>query len=104
MRTHNELSTVRITTQALDEDANPYIPLTARYKVTDCRSEDITVNWTTLTPALSMEIVIPGSANAIVNASRKRETKVVTVQTNQGEDTQHYEEYEYRIENLKFVE
>lgn len=103
MRTYNELSEVTVTASVLDIDANPYTPITARYKVTDCRSENVLVNWTTLTPAESMTITIPGSANAMVDRNRKAETKVVTVNTNNGLASEHYEEYEYRVENLKFV-
>lgn len=103
MRTHNEKVEVTVTAHALDLKGNPYVPVTARYKLTDCRSEEVLIDWTNLAPALSMEIVIPGDSNAMVS-NRKYENKVVTVNTDSGLDSQHYEEYEYKIESKKFVE
>lgn len=103
MRTHNEKSQVTVTARALDVDGNTYTPTSARYKVTDCKTKTEMVAWTSLTPAAAMEIIIPGSLNTIISDSRRSETKTVTVNTDEGLDTQHYEEYEYRIKNLKFV-
>lgn len=102
-RTHNELSQVTVTASPLDTTGTAYTPTTARYKVTDCRSEDVIVAWTTLTPATSMQIVIPGSVNTIKDDTRTTEDKVVTVNTDKDLTTQHYQEYQYRIKNLKFV-
>ena len=103
MRSHNELSRVVITAKPKDTDGSAYLPTSARYKVTDCRTEDIMVNWTTLTPAETMEITVPGSVNTIKCDRNKTETKVLTLNTDNGLATQHYEEYEYRIKYLKFV-
>ena len=104
MKQHNELSRVVVTAEPKDLDGSPYTPTSARYKVTDCRTETEMVPWTSLTPSSSMEITIPGSVNTIEQDRNKRETKVVTLNTDNGLDTQHYAEYEYRILNLKFVE
>jgi hypothetical protein len=102
-RLHNELSQVVVTASPLDLQGDPYTPSNARYKVTDCASEDELVAWTSLTPSTAMIITVPGSANAIIRGRHKTETKVVTVQTDSGLDTSHYEEYEYKVKNLKFV-
>lgn len=103
MRTHNELSQVTVTATARDLSNNPYTPTTARYKVTDCKTKDVMVNWTTLTPASTMEITIPGSVNTIKSDCNRLERKVVTLNTDNGLSTQHYAEYSYRIKNLRFV-
>lgn len=104
MKVHNELSQVVVTASPKDTSGNPYTPTSARYKVTDCKTENEMVAWTSLTPSSSMEITIPGSVNIIESDRNKWETKVVTVNTDNGLTTQHYAEYEYKVKNLKFVE
>lgn len=104
MRTHNEESRVVVTVEPIDIDGLPYTPITAQYRVDDCRSEEQMVPLTTLTPSTSMEITIPGDVNTIVNDRSKVESKVVTVNTDDGLDTQHNEEYLYGIKNLRFVD
>lgn len=107
-RTHNELSQVVVTVNPFDTDGNAYTPITARYRVDDCRSENELVAWTDIAvPSTAMEITIPGSANAIVNTDPDRqnpEAKILTVNTDNGLDTQHYSEYEYRVKDLKFAQ
>lgn len=103
MRTHNEEVRVVVTAEPEDIDGNAYTPTTARYRVDDCRSEEEMVDWTTLTPSSSMEIVIPGTVNTIVNKRNKRESKVVTLNTDNGLSTQHNSEYLYGITNLRFI-
>ncbi len=104
MRTHNEEVRVVVTVEPIDIDGLPYTPITARYRVDDGRSEEEMVPFTTLTPSTSMEITIPGPVNTIVNDRNKVESKVVTVNTDDGLATQHNEEYLYGIKNLRFVD
>jgi len=99
----NELSQAVVTATPFDTDGNPYTPVTARYRVDDCTSETVMVNWTTLTPSTSMQITIPGSVNTIVNDRHRKETKVVTVNTDNGLTTEHNEDYRYDVKNLAFV-
>lgn len=104
MRFHNEESRVVITVEPFDLNKDPYTPTTARYRVDDCRSNNEMVDWTSLTPSTSMEITIPGTLNTIIEDRNRKETKVVTVNTDNGLSTQHNSEYEYGIRNLKFIE
>ena len=104
-RIHNELSAVTVTARAFDTDGDAFVPTTARYRVDDCRSEEELIGWTDLTVSLAMEITIPGSVNAIINDERQTpEPKVITVNTDLALDTQHYEEYIYRVRNLSFAQ
>lgn len=103
MRVHNEETRVVVTAKPRDIDGNPYTPTTARYRVDDCRSEEELVDWTALTPSASMEIVIPGPLNTIVNDRNKKESKVVTLNTDENLSTQHNSEYLYGITNLRFI-
>lgn len=103
-RSHNELSQVTITARPKDLQNNPYTPVTARYRVNDCESEEELVPWTAIaSPSTEMEIIIPGTANKIIRAQRNPESKVLTLNTDSGLATQHYEEYIYRVKDLKFV-
>lgn len=102
---YNELSEVTVTVTPIDTAGDAYTPTTARYRVDDCLSEDELVAWTTIdTPSTSMQITIPGSVNAIIGSRRTPEPKVLTVNTDNGLVTQHFEEYEYRVRDLKFAQ
>jgi len=103
-RSFNELSEVTVTAESFDASGNPYTPANARYKVNDCRTDSELIAWTTIAvPAQSMDIVIPGSANAIIGDRRREEEKVITVNTDNGLSSAHYEDYRYKIRNLPFV-
>lgn len=104
-RIHNELSEVIVTVEPRDTNNNPFTPTTARYRVDDCLTEKELVDWTTIAvPSTSMQIIIPGSINAIIGSRRTPEPKVLTVNTDKDLSTQHYEEYIYRIKDLKFAQ
>ena len=103
MRSHNEESRVVVTAEPVDIDGNPYTPTTARYRVDDCRSETEMVDWTALTPSSSMEIVVPGPINTIINDRDRNESKVVTLNTDEGLSTKHNSEYLYGVKNLRFI-
>jgi len=100
---HNELSEVTVTAFPKTPDGVAYIPVSASYRVHDCRSREELVASTTLTPAKEMQIIIPGSANKIVVSTARSEEKAVTVLTDSGLSTQQFSQYLYRIKNLKFV-
>jgi len=104
-RVFNELSQVVVTAEPKDTSNQPYTPVTARYRVDDCNSGNEMVGWTSLMPASSMQIVIPGTVNKIVSDLNRRppEPKIVTVNTDEGLTTQHYEQYRYNVKNLGFV-
>lgn len=104
-RTHNELSQVIVTVQPLDANGKATLPTTAEYRIDDCRTEKQLVNWTSLTPGISMTITIPGTVNAIINTDRATpEVKTVTVRIDNGLDTQHFAQYTYRVKDLNFAQ
>ncbi len=105
-RTHNELSEVVVTATPIDTAGDPYTPTTARYRVDDCKTRRQLVDWTTIAvPSTSMQITVPGTANAIIGTNRTTpESKVLTLNTDKDLSTQHYEEYIYRIKDLGFAQ
>ena len=93
-----------------DEDLNPFQPLTARYRVHDASTNQEMVGWTDATidvvlgvngkvVASSSDVVIPASANVIIQSS-SYESRVLTVQSDYDTDNQLSQYREYRIENL----
>ena len=103
MKIHNELSQVTITARAVDKDGLVFTPTNARYRVDDLDSEEAIVAWTSLTPSTEMTITIDATDNAMQNADKKQEIRVVTVETNAGLTSAHPEEYRYKLKNLKFI-
>jgi len=104
-RTYNELSAVVITVEPLDPSGAAFTPTTARYRLDDCRTEKQLIPWTDLVVAESMLIDIPGSVNEIQDDTlNKPEEKLLTVNTDNGLETQQYEQYLYRVRNLGFAQ
>ncbi len=104
-RIHNELSQVVVTVTPFDTTGAAYTPISARYRVDDCLTKRELVPWTAIgTPSTSMQVTIPGSVNAIINQLRNPESKILTFNTDQDLTTQHYEEYTYRVKDLKFAQ
>ncbi len=64
------------------------IPTTARYRIDDKFTEQIIRDWTTLTPASSIAITITPADNASVAIIRREERRQITIETNNGLDTQ----------------
>ena len=104
-RIHNELSEVTVTVTPFDTGGNPFTPTTARFRLDDCLTEKELIAWTDIAvPSTSMQIALPGSVNAIIGDRRTPEPKVLTVNTDNGLSTQHFEEYIYRIKDLRFAQ
>ena len=104
-RTHNELAGITITITPRDINNDPYTPTTVRYRLEDCISGKVLIDWTTITPSTSMDVEIAGNLNAIVDNSLKTpEAKVFTVNTDNGLSTQHFEQYIYYIKNLGYAQ
>ena len=104
-RIYNELSEVTVTVTPFDTSGDPHTPTTARYRVDDCLTNKELVPWTDIvTPSTSMQIAIPGSVNAIIGKRNTPEAKILTVNTDNDLSTQHFEEYVYRVKDLKFAQ
>ena len=104
-RTHNELSAVVVTIEPLDDGGDPFTPTTLRYRLDDCATKKTLGAWTAITPSTSVQVTIPGSANAIQdNTLNKPEVKILTVNADLDLDTQSYSQYSYRVKNLNFAQ
>lgn len=101
-----EDSVLYYTIRPLDKNGSAFTPGSCRYRIHDKLATTELVAWTTIATAdlsSAMEITIPASVNAIINDNLDYETKVITVQTDFGEDYQHTDDDEWDVENLSGV-
>ena len=103
MKTFSEKGQVTVTAHPRDRNGALFIPSNARYRIDDLVSRNALVAWTSLTAAKSMTITIPASVNAIIDSTKKFETKVVTVEVDHGTSSARPDEIFYRVKNLQFV-
>jgi hypothetical protein len=83
-----------------DEDIQPFTPTTVRYRLHDPETDQELVGWTDVTPDSTVTVIIPASANRILDDSKAYEMRTLTVQSDQGTDDQLSQERTYRVQNL----
>jgi hypothetical protein len=99
----NESSTFTVQARFYNQASDPAIPNAVRYLIRDISNDRLVKDWTSLTPAASIDIEIAASDNAIhedTPSTRRYEQRVLTVQANPGEVTQYVDEIEYWVRNL----
>lgn len=80
--TLNEGSRCFVKAKFYDRLQNPQIPSSLQYRI-DCETTgQRIVDWTSLTPATTVEIQIDATTNTIINARNAIERKVVTFRAN----------------------
>jgi hypothetical protein len=98
----------RITIQELDQlpvtitltlQEEPATPDTLRWKLDCITTQTSLVEWTSLSAASSVALIIPASSNAIIYTVNPYETKRITVQANAGTDSQINALYDYDVVN-----
>jgi len=100
----NENSTVIVNAAFVDEDGAPVTPNAAKYRVDDHASETAIVALTAISPlSTAVDIEIPGSANKMVDTTKRTEVRKVTVQFTYGSGRRGTAEYRYELVNLQFV-
>jgi len=83
-----------------DENLEPFIPGTIRYRVHDPETTLELVPWTSVDPDSTVTVIIPATANRITDTSKAYESRIVTVQSDYDTDEQLSEDREYRVKNL----
>lgn len=79
----NEGRALRFTV-SFEQDGAAFIPDTVRYRVDDEQSGSSVVDWTDVTPADSIVIVLSGDDNQLVSESNRRERRTLTVEADAG--------------------
>ena len=100
IRTYPEGQTVTVTAD-FRADGAEVLPTTVDYKVECETSRETLIGWTSVTPAASVSITVAGTANVLINESRRSERKVVTVVADRGLATQFVNAIKYDISNLQ---
>lgn len=63
----NEGEAFRVTIRALTADLAAATPTTLKYRIDDLNQGNAVLDWTTLTPATSVNVIITGAQNAMRN-------------------------------------
>jgi hypothetical protein len=103
MLTVREQSRQKFAVTFEDETYSPFVPGSIRYRLddkTDGHTQQI-LDWTDVAPDSSIEILIPSSANTILNNCNRYELRVLTIQSDWGTDEQLSDDETYRVLNLK---
>lgn len=100
---YNEGQSFTATFKFFDSNYVPSSPTTLRYRIDCLTSRAVVTDWTTVTPAATVNIAVTSDENEIQNTNNKRERKQMVVQTNYGTATQGVETKEWDILNLQGV-
>lgn len=91
-----------------DEDNVVYTPSTVRYRIKDLTNNRVVLDWTSVTPDSTVDIVITPSLNDIYDTDtrnrRRFEERSVVVQADYGTDSQFVDEFLYRVINIRGYE
>lgn len=99
----NESSAMTVRARFFNETGALVSPTTARYLIRDVSNDRLVRDWSSLSPAATIDIAITATDNEIQDSDRRAkrfERRVVTVQADQGTATQRTDEIEYWIRNL----
>lgn len=101
----NEASTMTVRARFFDTANDLVVPLGVSYSITDLTNGRVVRDWTDVTPAAEVDIVISATDNLLFNTrtAKRFEQRVVTFKVNAGEPTQRTAEIEYWLRNLSGV-
>lgn len=99
-----EKSTAYLTVTFKDKNGAPATPTLVSYRV-DCATTGASIRPPTdVPPASQVEITLTADENAILNDGNAVEVRCVTVVATYGADSDRLsEQFEYRIDNLRFL-
>lgn len=103
MKPVNEGSSSRAMVKFYDETGAAFVPVSAKWKLTDSTNNRTLQDWTDISPlAVEVSIQIPFSLNAIYDDRNLYEERTFTVQADTGNpNSQFSEESRYKVRNLK---
>jgi hypothetical protein len=77
----NEGEAFRVTLRPLSADLAAIIPSTLRYRIDDLNQGTAVLDWTSLTPATSVNVIITGAQNAMRNGLSLERRQIVVEAT-----------------------
>jgi hypothetical protein len=102
METFKERKTGWITPAFKNRSGVAAVPTSARYRLDDEKSSTEILDWTSLTPASSIEITITPAQNALIDPTRDEEIHVLTVESTFAAGDVMPAEYRFKVRSLKF--
>lgn len=103
METVNERSTAFLTVTFRDKAGALAAPDSVTWEAHDKASGTELQVATALTPASSIEVIIPASVNRMIDAASASEIRVITIKALYGADDGINSVYEYQVQNLEHV-
>lgn len=94
-----ERSFLPVTFVFKDSRGVPRVPDTVHYKLVCLTTDTVLVDWTTLTPAASLDLEIGSSLNRIIDDANPAERKELTVEANQDTERAWNQVATYRVLN-----
>lgn len=79
------------------------VPTNVKYRIDDLATGSQLLDWTSVTPAASVNITITALQNAIRNDANSIETKQLTVASDYGLSTQYIDRTTWDVRNLKGI-
>lgn len=99
----NENSTAYLTVTFKDKNGVLVTPTTVTWKAHDKLTGTVLQAVTSLVAASTIEITIPHTVNVLLDPAHPKEVRVVTIEA-VYDDTQHINaQYEYAVQNLKYI-
>ncbi len=96
----NEGTRTEIDVSPLDKAGAPVVPASARYRI-DCRHSRTQIkDWTSVTPATTITIVIEEADNRIVNTEVPYEDREMTFEATDGGGDKALSFHQWRVVNL----
>lgn len=97
----NEGEAFRLTVRPLSADLGATTPTTVRYRIDDLNQGTAVLDWTTVTPGTSMNIVVTSAQNALRNCLSIERRQVVIEATDS--DGPMRRTWEYEIADLQGI-
>lgn len=95
-----ERSTAYLAVSFIDKAGEPAAPLTVQYRIDCDTTGEVVRDWTDVSAAPTVEIVLTAAENAMRNPSNRNERRTVTVIGSYGGDDQVRDRTAYYIHNL----
>ena len=100
MATVNEKSTSYVSVSFVDKTGAQATPTSVTYRLDCATNSQQIIDWTSVSPAASLEIQISSTQNAIINQQNDTERRVVTVRAVYGASDELHAEHYFIVQNL----
>ena len=99
--TVREGSALFLTFTFTDENGDPVTPVSVHWRIDDVESGTEVVDWTAVSsPASTVNVTVNPTYNAIIDATKVVEKRILTVRMDNSLATQAFDSKVYRVQNL----